>query len=376
MTTFLLATADGVWLTNESRSEFVGLKGERITALAASPEPGVIFASTASGRIFRTGDNGNNWELRFTLDLPKRIQSLAISPLPPHSVYAGTWPVDLFRSHDGKVWESVESFREIEGAGSWVFPPPPHAARATSFAFDPIDSSILYVTVEVGGVMKSENGGESWRPLTTNVNRDTHEILVNPKEPEMLYVSTGFGSTHRPGVYRSPNRGETWEYSYDNMFPIYTLRMCIDPHQGGVLHAIAYPYAPGDWHNPPGTGGMLMRTEDGAKTWTKPHAGVHLPTVNYIPMLRPDPEAPGGVLFAISPYLPPTKAPINGTPKRFYNDDGYNPPLPYVDLGGDIHPSVDPPAQEARIIRSGPNGESWEVMASGLPPVQDFLLLN
>ena len=95
MTTFLLATADGVWLTNKSRSELVGLKDERITALALSPEPGVIFASTASGRIFRTEDNGNNWELRFALDLPKRIQSLAISPLPPHPVYAGTWPEDL-----------------------------------------------------------------------------------------------------------------------------------------------------------------------------------------------------------------------------------------------------------------------------------------
>lgn len=375
MQTLLIATADGVWATEPSRCERVGLVGERITALAASPEAGVIYASTAAGRIHQSKDQGTTWTLQFQSKSRNRFTALAVSPSPPHPVYAGTWPADVFRSPVGGAWEQLESFREIEGAEGWVFPPPPHKARTTSFAFDPSDPSTIYATVELGGVMKSGNGGESWRPLTTDVNRDTHDVRLHPQDPAILYVSTGFGSTHRPGVYWSRDGGETWEFRYRDAHPVYTLRMCIDPVRPEVLHVVAYPYAPGDWHNPTGTGGTLMRTEDGGATWTAPHAGVHLPTVNYVPMIRPDPVGPGGVLFAISPFLPPTEPPKDGPSARYYNDDGYNPPLPYYNFTGNISPSMDPPTREARIVRSGPDGDTWEVVATGLPPLQDFLPL-
>ena len=361
MLTFMLATPDGVWAAEDSRCERIALADERITVLAASPEPGVVYAATAAGRIYKSKDSGTRWDLQFETDPHNRFLSLAVSPHPPHAVFAGTWPADLFRAPDGERWERLESFCKTEGSKYWMFPPPPHEARTTSFAFDTEDSSMIYTTVEIGGVMKSRDGGESWEPITGEVNRDTHVVLIHPDDPSTLYVSTGFGSTHRPGVYRTRDGGESWEFRYRDMYPTYTWRMCIDPVRPEVLHVGAYPYPPGDWHNPTGTGGTLMRTEDGGETWTTPHAGVHLPTVNYFPMLRADPEAPGGVLLAIGPFVRPSEDPKDGPPLKYFNIDGY------------ISPSVDPRSQEGRIVRSGPDGKTWEVLAGGLPPLLDFL---
>ncbi len=362
--TFLLGTADGIWAAEDSRCERVALEGERVTTLAASPEPGTLYAVTAGGRIYKSRDGGNQWEKQFEARPGERFMCVAVSPHPPYPVYAGTWPADVFRAPDGERWERVETFRKTEGSKYWYFPPPPHDPRLVSFAFHPGDPDILYATVEMGGVMKSRDGGESWKPITDDVNRDTHVIIMHPDDPDTLYVSTGFASSYRPGVYWTRDGGESWEYRYRDMHPMYTWRMCIDPVRPEVLHVVAYPYAPGDWHVPTGTGGDLLRTEDGGETWTCPHRGVHLPTVNYLPKIMPDPEAPGGVILSISPYLRPSANPKDELPLKYYNVDGM------------ISPSVDPPSQKGRIIRSGPDGKTWEVLHENLPPFLDLLLLN
>ncbi|MFQ5913780.1 MAG: hypothetical protein ACE5JS_11410 [Nitrospinota bacterium] len=361
MRTFLLATADGLWAAEDSRCERVALEEERVTVLAPSPAPGVLYAATAAGRIYKSKNGGGRWDLQFETDPRNRFLSLAVSPHPPHAAYAGAWPAGIFRAPDAERWERLETFHKTEGSRYWTFPPPPHEARTTSFAFDHTDPSTLYATVEIGGVLKSRDGGESWKPVTNETNRDAHVVLIHPKDPKTLYVTTGFGSTNRPGVYWTRDGAESWEYRYRDVYPIYTWRMCIDAALPEVLHVAAYPYAPGDWHNPPGTGGMVMRTQDGGETWTTPHARVHLPTVNFLPKLMPDPEAPGGALLAISPYVRPSLDAKDDLPLKYYNIDGF------------IAPSVDPPSREGRIIRSGPDGRSWEVLAAGLPPLLDFL---
>jgi hypothetical protein len=48
-------------------------------------------------------------------------------------------------------------------------------------------------------------------------------------------------------------------------------------------------------------------------------------------------------------------------------------PLKYFNVDGFISPSVDPPSDKGRIIRSGPDGDTWEILHAGLPPFLDFL---
>ena len=365
MRRFLLGTADGIWAADSAQREQIGLEGERVTVIAASPEPDILYAATAGSRIYKSGNQGQSWDLQFDSgDSNDRFMSLSVSPHPPHPVFAGTWPAKIFRSLNGETWSEAEHFQNTEGSKYWCFPPPPHEPRLVSILFHYGDPKIVYATVEMGGLMKSLDGGETWKPMTHEVNRDTHVVVMHPAEPDTLYLTTGFASTFRPGVYRSRDGGESWEYRYRNMHPMYTWRICIDPVRPDVLHLVAYPYAPGDWHVPTGTGGTVLRTEDGGETWTKPHDGTHLPSVNYFPKIIPDPETPGAAIFGISPYLRPSTNPKDDLPLKYFNIDGY------------ISPSMDPSTEQGRIIRSGPDTESWEVLLDGLPPFLDFLLLD
>ena len=63
--------------------------------------------------------------------------------------------------------------REVPGVEKWTFPAPPHQAHVKSIAFDPRDPSVIHVAVEVGGFLKSTDGGKSWTTYA-NINPDAH----------------------------------------------------------------------------------------------------------------------------------------------------------------------------------------------------------
>ena len=97
MRRFLLGTADGIWAADSAQREQIGLEGERVTVIAASPEPDVLYAATAGSRIYKSGNQGQSWDLQFDSgDLNDRFMSLSVSPHPPHPVFAGTWPAKIF----------------------------------------------------------------------------------------------------------------------------------------------------------------------------------------------------------------------------------------------------------------------------------------
>src|SRR5262249_23037557 len=74
---------------------------------------------------------------------------------------------------------------------------PPLAGRARSIALDPSDEARWWIGIEVGGVLHTENGGETWSyllPGTTEVpvNPDIHTIARHPASGR-LFASTGYG---------------------------------------------------------------------------------------------------------------------------------------------------------------------------------------
>lgn len=101
--------------------------------------------------------------------------------------------------------------------------------RINCVAFHPSDSNIIYVGVAQGGVWKTENHGDSWRPLTDDLPIiRVSDIAINPNNPQEIYACMGdfayLGvalntdgrkrNTHYGiGVYRSIDGGENWSLS-------------------------------------------------------------------------------------------------------------------------------------------------------------------
>ncbi len=89
----------------------------------------------------------------------------------------------------------VNGWREVlEGDGGYV-------------AVDPINSNIVYAETTWLSLMKSTDGGTSFRPATTNINREGFGFIVpfamDPSDSNRLWIGG-------PQLWRTKNGAETW----------------------------------------------------------------------------------------------------------------------------------------------------------------------
>jgi len=131
----------------------------------------------------------------------------------------GTKRWDVFRhirskslDRDGPTpaadWKSLGP-NKMEGQGG----------RMISHAFDPENAQVIWAGSASGGLWLSENGGDSWQPMTDQIpSVGIGAIAVNPLNPNVLIIGTGEGYGinsffTRPGlgVFKSTDRGMSWQ---------------------------------------------------------------------------------------------------------------------------------------------------------------------
>jgi len=136
----------------------------------------------------------------------------------PGVLWAGTIPGGLFRSADaGDSWQLVESLWNREERNSW-FGGGKDSPGIHSICVDPRNSDDLVLGISCGGVWKSADGGETWRNDSTGmradymppdfaydpVAQDPHLLVQCAADPNTLWVQ------HHNGVFLSRDRGQTW----------------------------------------------------------------------------------------------------------------------------------------------------------------------
>ncbi len=125
---------------------------ENVYAITTHPEDaGVIYAGTGSGPR-RSTDHGEHWD---KLPLDRAVWSVFLHPKDPRVVYAGTSPTGVWRSDDGgDSWRPLPKATLPERV-KMAFP-----CRVMRLVSDEPDA--VYACLEVGGVMRSLDGGETW----------------------------------------------------------------------------------------------------------------------------------------------------------------------------------------------------------------------
>ena len=150
--------------------------------------------------------------------LPGPVHALAIDPITPAVVYAGTYDGRVLKSVDGGAsWTSI-----LTGDG-----------RVTALAVDPITPSTVYAGTlsygagapgayppQSGAVVKTTDAGATWTS-TGLTNRPVHSLVVDPVTPGTLYVVTDDGGGSpiagpRGALQKSIDGGATWETSLSN----------------------------------------------------------------------------------------------------------------------------------------------------------------
>lgn len=296
--TILAGTGQGVWSISGTRAEAV-LETLEVRAICALP--GAILAGSKAG-MFHSLDGGRSWTHRGLGDR----QVWHIVPALDGSVYAATQPAGLFRSTDGgSSWSSVEAFESFPGAGNWCVPlDPPLPGRARAVVVDPADPRRLWVGVEVGGVMRSTDGGGSWQLTRPGGNPDIHMLVQHPERVDELYVSTGYGRADgvapmvegNAGMFRSTDGGRTWSYAWQGITPRYTRPLCIDPRPPHVLTVGSAPSPFSSCTDAGGAQAMLFRSDDAGANWRSLCDAAHTPSAGNFHGLAPAPDAAGSVL--------------------------------------------------------------------------------
>jgi photosystem II stability/assembly factor-like uncharacterized protein len=245
----------GVWHSPDAGKSWVRHRrpfplNSRIQALVVHPtEPSTIFAGGDTG-LFVSQNGGAHWErVGVQGDVPT-IWSLAVDPVDPLILFAGTRPAGVYRSRDGGLqWEQLA----LDIAKECSIGTP----LVTSVLVDPDDHRMVWAGVEIDGVFRSLDGGDTWTHVETGLyNPDIHAMTIAGTKPKRVNASTA------GEMFASSNMGETWQpLGIKTKWPLpYARGIAVKADDPGVLFA-------GCGETTTGEKGHVLRTTDFGETW-------------------------------------------------------------------------------------------------------------
>jgi BNR/Asp-box repeat. len=294
----LIGTRKGAWIyrsDDERRTWRVQgpiFLGSIVNHLVLDPRDGKTMLMAASTghlgpTILRSTDGGETWtEAAKPPAFPKsddpraRAVDHSFWLEPGHASEPGVWwvgtsPPGLFESRDGGVtWESVAGFNDNPRYWEWCPPEAgtPDGSLLNQVAIDPRDAAHMYIATSSAGVFESRDRGASWAPLNQNVEanflpdpypefgQDAHFIALAPTDPDRLWQQ------NHCGVYRSDDRGDTWERLEGNGLPSgFGFPLALDPEDPDKAYVIPEEGAE-NRVTPNGRLGVY-RTSDAGSSW-------------------------------------------------------------------------------------------------------------
>ncbi|HJQ51302.1 MAG TPA: hypothetical protein VJ838_12385 [Gaiellaceae bacterium] len=229
------ATGDGVVRLHEAGDAWratVSLAGSDAQCLALDPaDSDVVYAGLREGGVRRSADGGGAWE---DCGLPEPgVFSLAVSAA-DGAVYAGTEPSRLFRSDDqGESWRELDALLELPSRPNWSFPPRPWTSHVRWIAPSPHDADVLLVGIELGGLMRSTDGGASWQDHRPGAQPDVHSLAWHPRAQGRAYEAGGGGAAF------STDAGESWQPADEGRDRHYTWSVAVDPDDADCWYVSA-----------------------------------------------------------------------------------------------------------------------------------------
>ena len=292
---FYIATGTGgVWKTENHGTSWTPLFDDQPTSSIGDvtldqSNPNLVWVGTGEPQnrqssgwgngVYKSTDAGNTWR-HMGLEGTKHIGRILIHPRNPDVVYAAAvgdlWGPNeergVFRTKDGgETWEKVLYIDEHTGA--------------IDLAMDPGDPNTIFAGMYQrqrtgwgfngggpgSGLYRTFDGGDSWTELTEGLpegDKGRIGVDVFRQDGNVVYAlieadartpgrgrggGGGGGGARQSGLYRSLDRGDTWErMSNTNPRPMYYSQVRIDPSNPDRIYVL---------------GTSLMVSDDGGRTF-------------------------------------------------------------------------------------------------------------
>jgi photosystem II stability/assembly factor-like uncharacterized protein len=245
-----------------------------VRTIAIHPrDPQVVYVGTQYGP-YRSMDGGERWA---RLPFPEQggvVWTIVFHSQNPQILYLGTAPPAIYRSDNGgESWRQLPIVATV-GAVRMGFP-----MRVIRLAIDPSDGNHIYAALEVGGVIRSRDGGNTWSDCTpalltlaehphlrSQLGSDTavegmmdaHAVAVSATQPGNVFLA------NRMGLFRSVDQGESWqELEIWRFSPFaYGRDIQTDPADPHTLYTALSPAAMSQT-------GSIYRSQDLGETWQR-----------------------------------------------------------------------------------------------------------
>ena len=284
----------GVWKTENAGITFTHVFKDEATAsvgdvTVAPSNPNVVWVGTGEPQnrqsspwgngVYRSTDAGRTWT-HLGLENTHHISRISVHPRDPDVAYVAVvghlWGANpergIYRTTDGGAsWERVLFVDDDTGAIDLVM--------------DPGDPRTLFAAMYQrrrrawgfngggpgSGIYRTTDGGDSWTELTDglpegdkgriglDIYRGDGNVVFALVEADARVPGQGFGGGGgggdvQNGVYRSTDRGETWEHlSTTNNRPMYYSHIRVDPNDPERIYL---------------GGSSLYRSSDGGRNFT------------------------------------------------------------------------------------------------------------
>ncbi len=218
--------------------------------------PATIYVSSVDSGIFKTTDGGEKWVP--VVFPPKRIYSFLLDRNDPDN--------RMFASGVLNGWAKI--FRTDDGGKNWkeVYTEPGQGTVVTALAEHPHDTNVIFAGTSAGTVVKSTDGGATWRNIGNGVRGVAADFVFDSVKPMSMYLLM-----YDTETYYSADGGANWtDWSTERQQDSQSdkkgvvrgvalsqgvMSISADPFHSGVIYA--------------GTKSGLFRSSDYGKYWTE-----------------------------------------------------------------------------------------------------------
>jgi photosystem II stability/assembly factor-like uncharacterized protein len=281
---YIGAVNGGVWKTDDYGRTWKSIFDEQPTgsigAIAVAPSnPNILYVGSGEGLqrpdlsvgdgIYKSTDAGKTWT-HLGLRDGQQIPQIAVDPRNPNRLfvavlghpYGSNQERGIFRSTDGGQTFQKVLYKDENTGGSDV-------------EIDPSNPDLVYAALwearqgpwengawggANGGIFKSTDGGNTWRPLTRGLPEEgvtQASIAIAASRPSRVYASVATG--RNTGIYRSDDSGENWS------------RITTDTRPAARIGGGDLPVLTADPKNPDivySASVVTWKSTDGGKSWT------------------------------------------------------------------------------------------------------------
>ena len=233
-----------------------------------------------------------------------RVWHLEPSLTNPDTVYAGVQDAALYRSDNGgRSWQELPDLRGHDTASAWA--PGAGGLCLHTIVLDPTRPERITIAISAAGVFRTDDGGKTWRPGNRGLKSEgilpdpeaevghcVHRMAMHPSRPDVLFMQKHWD------VMRSDDGGESWREISGNLPSDFGFTIDVHAHEPDTVYVV--PIKSDAEHYPPDGKLRVYRSRTGGQEWEALTRG--LPQENcYVNVLRDamavDTLDPCGVYF-------------------------------------------------------------------------------